>query len=126
MKMKVEVPDFDAFHELLLTDPYFFVILQDVLVGHRTYFLLYEGYLFKGNQLCIPDCSLNLQIITELHGEGHVGRDKTLQLVQFSYFWPLMCKEVEKFVQRCKVCQVSKGTTANVGLYMPLPVPTQP
>ncbi|GJT04471.1 hypothetical protein Tco_0912088 [Tanacetum coccineum] len=28
------------------------------------------------NQLCIPDTSLRLKIIKELHGEGHVGRDR--------------------------------------------------
>ncbi|GJT09295.1 putative nucleotidyltransferase, ribonuclease H [Tanacetum coccineum] len=33
------------------------------------------------NQRCIPDTSLCLKIIKELHGEGHVGRDRTLQLV---------------------------------------------
>ncbi|KAJ9546716.1 hypothetical protein OSB04_019259 [Centaurea solstitialis] len=79
-----------------------------------------------GNQLCIPDSSLRLQIIKELHGEGHVGRDRTLQLVQSSYFWPTMRKEVDRFVKRCKICQVSKGTATNAGLYLPLPVPLQP
>nr|GEZ63274.1 hypothetical protein [Tanacetum cinerariifolium] len=44
------------------------------------------------NQLYIPDSSIRLQIINELHGEGHVGRDCTLQLVQASYFWPTMRK----------------------------------
>ncbi|PKI58998.1 hypothetical protein CRG98_020566 [Punica granatum] len=39
---------------------------------------------------------------------------------------PTICKEVEKYVQRCKVCQVSKGTATNAGLYMPLPIPLQP
>ncbi|PKI36368.1 hypothetical protein CRG98_043241, partial [Punica granatum] len=61
-----------------------------------------DGFLFRGNQLCIPDCSLRAHIIQQLHGEGHVGRDRTLQLVQSSYFWPTICKEVEKYVQRCK------------------------
>ncbi|KAJ9558461.1 hypothetical protein OSB04_013075 [Centaurea solstitialis] len=66
------------------------------------------------------------KIIKELHGEGHVGRDRTLQLVQSSYFWPTMRKEVDRFIKRCKICQVSKGTATNAGLYLPLPVPLQP
>ncbi|GKE69158.1 putative nucleotidyltransferase, ribonuclease H, partial [Tanacetum coccineum] len=62
----------------------------------------------------------------ELHDEGHVGHDHTLQLVQASYFWPTMRKEVDCYVKRCRVCQVSKGTATNAGLYIPLPVPLQP
>ena len=76
--------------------------------------------------MCIPECSLRLYIIQDLHGEGHVGRDWTLQLIQDSYFWPSMYKEVDRFVERCRVCQVSKGKATNAGLYMPLPIPTQP
>ena len=49
-----------------------------------------------------------------------------MQLIQNSYFWPTIHKEVEKYVRSCKICQVSKGIATNVGLYMPLPVPTQP
>ena len=37
-----------------------------------------------------------------------------------------MRKEVEQFVKRCRVCQVSKGKATNAGLYMPLPILTQP
>nr|GEV29701.1 hypothetical protein [Tanacetum cinerariifolium] len=43
-----------------------------------------------------------------------------------SYFWPIMRKEMDLYVNRCRICQASKGTTTNVGLYMPLPVPVQP
>ena len=95
-------------------------------MGAKTNFLLHDGFLFKGNQLCVPDCSLRLHIIQELYGEGHVGRDCTLQLARESYFWPNMRKEVKRFVERCRVCQVSKGKATNAGLYMPLPIPTQP
>ncbi|XP_076895084.1 uncharacterized protein LOC143547574 [Bidens hawaiensis] len=62
----------------------------------------------------------------ELHGEGHVGRDRTLHLVQCSYFWPTMRKEVDRYVKRYRICQVSKGVATNAGFYMPLPVPLQP
>ena len=60
--------------------------------------MLHDGFLFKGNQLCIPDCSLCLKIIKELYGEGHVGHDRTLKLVQAAYFWPTIRKKVEKLV----------------------------
>lgn len=126
VSMRVDVPGLDAIREQLATDPYFSVVLQGVQSGLKPDFLLHDGFLFKGNQLCIPDSSLRLKIIKELHGEGHVGRDRTLQLVQASYFWPTMRKEVEQYVKRCRICQVSKGTATNAGLYMPLPVPLQP
>nr|GEU61740.1 putative reverse transcriptase domain-containing protein [Tanacetum cinerariifolium] len=70
------------------------VTMQGVQSCEKTNFVLHDGFLFKGNQLCIPDSSLRLQIIKELHGEGHFGHDRTLQLVQASYFWPTMRKEV--------------------------------
>ena len=37
-----------------------------------------------------------------------------------------MRREVERFVHICHICQVSKETATNAGLYMPLPVPTKP
>ncbi|GJY83567.1 putative nucleotidyltransferase, ribonuclease H, partial [Tanacetum coccineum] len=76
-------------------------LLVTMQAGEKPDFFMRDGFLFKGNQLCIPDSSLRLQIIKELHDEGHVGRDRTLKLV-------------------------SKGTTTNTGLYMPLHVPLQP
>nr|GEW31056.1 putative reverse transcriptase domain-containing protein [Tanacetum cinerariifolium] len=102
------------------------VTMQGVQSGEKIDFVLHDGFLFKGNQLCILDSSLHLQIIKDLHGEGHVGRDCTLQLVQASYFWPTLRKEVDRYVKRCRICQVLKGTTTNAGLYMPLHVPLQP
>nr|GEY30148.1 putative reverse transcriptase domain-containing protein [Tanacetum cinerariifolium] len=124
--MQVDVPALDVIRDMVTMDPYYSVVLQGVQFGEKTYFVLHDGFLFKRNQLCIPDSSLHLQIIKELHGEGHVGHDRTLQLVQASYFWPTMRKEVDRHVKRCCIFQVSKGTTTNAGLYMPLPFPLQP
>ncbi|GKC16534.1 putative reverse transcriptase domain-containing protein [Tanacetum coccineum] len=72
--------------------------------GQKPDFNIHDGFLFKRNQLCIPDTSLRLKIIKELHGEG---------------------KEVDRYVKRCRICQVSKGMATNAGLYIPLPVPVQ-
>ena len=89
---------------------------------HRD-FTLQDGFLFKGNQLCIPDCSLRLRILDELHSEGHVGRDRTLQLVTERYFWPTLRRDVERYIERCRACQQAKGKASNAGLYLPLPTP---
>ncbi|GJY84443.1 putative nucleotidyltransferase, ribonuclease H [Tanacetum coccineum] len=79
--MQVDVPGLDIIRGMMIVDPYFLVVLQGVQAGEKPNFFLHDGFLFKENQLCIPDSSLRLQIIKELHGEGHVGRDRTLQLV---------------------------------------------
>lgn len=92
----------------------------------RVDYTLQDGYLFKDLRLCIPDCSLRVQIVSELHNEGHVGHDRTLQLVTSSYFWPCLRRDVERFVERCRVCQQGIGKASNSGLYLPLPIPTQP
>ena len=76
----------------------------------------------QGSRLCIVDCSFRVKIIKELH-QGH---DQTLQLVSSSYYWPIMHKEVARFIERCRVCQLSKGKATNVGLYMLLLILTKP
>lgn len=126
VEMRITVPGFDSFMELYLSDPFFAAILLKIQHGERTDFVLQDGFLFQGLKLCIPECSLHLKIIQELHNEGHVSRDRTLQLVSSSYYWPTLHKEVERFVERCRVCQMAKGTSSNAGLYLPLLIPTQP
>lgn len=97
--MQTKVTGFDAFRELLAADPYFSTIFAEVVGGGgHSKFHVQGGFLFKGNELCVPDSSLRLKIIKELHNEGHVGRDKTYAPVSASYFWPTMRREVYKFV----------------------------
>ncbi|GJY24579.1 putative reverse transcriptase domain-containing protein [Tanacetum coccineum] len=99
----VDALGLDVIRNMVTVDPYFLVVLQGVQAGEKPDFFMHDVFLFKGNQLCIPDSSLCLQIIKELHGEGYVGRDRTLQLVQASYFWPTISKEVDRYVKRCRV-----------------------
>lgn len=37
-----------------------------------------------------------------------------------------MRRDIERFVERCHTCQLAKGKASNAGLYLPLPLPTQP
>ncbi|KAE8729552.1 hypothetical protein F3Y22_tig00003518pilonHSYRG00008 [Hibiscus syriacus] len=66
------------------------------------------------------------QIISELHNEGHFGRDKTLALISSDFYWPKLTSDVAHYVDRCYVCQRSKGVLTIAGLYTPLPVPEGP
>jgi len=70
-------------------------------------FLIQDGLLFKGVQLCIPRCSMRLNIIREKHCgtmAGHFGLDKTLDLVRRYYYWPKLQSDVRKFVETCVIC----------------------
>lgn len=89
-------------------------------------YTLVDGFLFRGVCLCIPLGSLRLRVISELHCAGHVGRERTISLIQRCFFWPILRRDASRFVARCRICQVSKGTASNAGLYRPLPVPSRP
>lgn len=74
--------------------------------GAHNDFHIHEGFLFKGNQLCVPRSSLREHLIRELHAGGlaaHPGRDRTTSLLTDRFFWPLMRKEIANFVQRCPI-----------------------
>lgn len=124
--LSVSVPGFESFAGLYETDPFVATIWRDLALKKRSDFSLVDGFIFKNNRLCVPESSLRLQIIKELHNEGNLGRDRTLKLVTDAYFWPTLHRDVERFVVRCTTCQRGKGHASNAGLYLPLPIPTQP
>ncbi|GJT01420.1 putative reverse transcriptase domain-containing protein [Tanacetum coccineum] len=93
---QVDVPGLDVIRDMVTVDPYFLVVLRGVQAGEKPDFFLHDGFLFKGNQLCIPDSSLACKFIKGI-----------------------TCKGMLAVI-------VSKGTATNAGLYMPLFVPLQP
>jgi hypothetical protein len=92
-------------------------------------YMIQEGLLFKGNQLCIPKCSMRDNLLKEKHSgglAGHFGHDKTFAQLSSSYYWPGMRTKVIKFVNIYRICQHAKGKRQNIGLYQPLPIPERP
>lgn len=126
MMLHTSVTWFASFADLYGSDPFFGKIIVEVRDQLQDDFRLVVGFLFHGQQLCILDCSLRLRVIDELHKEGHVGRDRTLQLVTASYYWPSVRRDIERYVERCRSCQLSKGRASNAGMYLPFTIPTQP
>jgi hypothetical protein len=84
--------------------------------------MIQDGLLFRGNQLCIPKCSIRENLLKEKHSgglAGHFGHDKTFSKLNDSYFWLGMRTDVKKFVDGCIICQHTKGKRKNTGLYQP-------
>ena len=124
--MRIEVTGFDTIPDLYASDPYFSKIYAVAQSKKSAEYTIHDRFLFRGTQLCIPDCSVRDLVIKEIHYEGHCRRDKSVEILLRQYFWPHARRDMERFVQRCHVCQVSKGVATNAGLYMPLPVPDGP
>lgn len=84
--LHVFVPGFTSFADLYPSDPSFGPIWTDLQKGQHTDYVVIDGFLFRDSRLCLPECSLRLQVITELHKECHVGRNRTLKLITTLYF----------------------------------------
>lgn len=88
-------------------------------------FFIQDGFLFRGNLLCIPKTSLREFLVRELHASGlaaHTGCDKTIDLLESRFYWPHMRRDIDRFVQRCAICQRAQVHTQNMGVYTPLPI----
>ncbi|GKC34620.1 RNA-directed DNA polymerase [Tanacetum coccineum] len=125
-----EVVGFDSIKKLYANDEDFGNIWMEIKTKqHWGEFILLDGYLFKGNHLCIPKTSLRIQLIKEVHARGlgaHLGQDKTIASVESRFYWPQLKRDVGAFVKRCVACQERKVKAQNTGLCMSLPVPESP
>ncbi|WRX11626.1 Integrase [Theobroma cacao] len=127
--LQLKVVGFEVVKELYEKDPEFSEIWKTSSQHPYRQFHRQEGYLFKGNQLCIPQCSLRQSIIWEAHNgglAGHFGRDKTLALVKEKFYWPKLERDIIRHIQRCRICHIAKLGNQNTSMYKPLPIPEAP
>ena len=77
-----------------------------------TEYMIQDGLLFRGNQWCILKSSMRENLLKEKHSgglAGDFGHDKKFAQFNGSYYWPGMRTDVKKFVDRCRICQPTKG-----------------
>lgn len=74
-------------------------------------------------QLYVP-AAMRKAILSEHHNTkivGHLGRDKTLELLGRRFYWPGMKADVEEFCRTCPSCQRNKPRNrAPQGLLLPI------
>jgi hypothetical protein len=70
--------------------------------------------------------TLLLEEAHDLSIVGHFGAEKTLELLQRSFWWPRMNRTVERYIASCEQCQRNKGSNQKpAGLLQPLETPTK-
>ncbi|GJX86205.1 RNA-directed DNA polymerase [Tanacetum coccineum] len=124
--MQVQTIGYETFKELYVNDSDFAGIWQKSQDKPYPPFTIQDGFLFKGNRLCIPNCSLRESIIEEGYTGGlvgHFGVTKTMAWLNDHFYRPRMERNISRFVERCRVCKLAKTRSINAGLYQPLPVP---
>ncbi|GKF30320.1 putative CCCH-type zinc finger family protein [Tanacetum coccineum] len=99
--MKVNVHGFEIIKELYKEDKFLSKIIEQCSNSLSKEFLYHDGFLFRRNQLCIPDSSIQLEIIKEAHEcrlSGHFRRDKTASLLKDHFFSSTKMIDVNKFI----------------------------
>ena len=73
-----------------------------------------DGLLYYKGKVWIPnDLDLKKTIFEAEHDSivaGHMGMDKTAELIRRNFFWPKMVEEIEDYVRSCEDCQKNKAS----------------
>jgi len=82
-----------------------------------------NGVLYRRNLLWVPK-GLIQRVLESEHDTriaGHMGQDKTIELVRWNFWWPKMNERIINFVRSCPECQQNKASRHQpYGLSAPL------
>lgn len=88
-----------------------------------------QGFWYYGNALVIPDhMNLKKQCLQQVHNcpySGHLGVNKTQNMIDRLYWWKGIREDVVQHIRHCSTCQRDK-TNSNqkpAGLLQPLEIP---
>ena len=71
----------------------------------------YKMVFVSRSKLCVPRTSLGKFLVWELHASsltGHFGNEKTIEAVEYQFYWPSLKRDVVKHVRMCHTCQLVK------------------
>lgn len=93
--------------------------------------ILEDDVLWYKGRLWVPDSvDLRKMILQEEHDSkvaGHMGQEKTIELVSRHFFWPQMDQWIEDYVRSCPDCQKNKAALHTCcGLLQPLELAFRP
>ena len=90
---------------------------------------LRDGLLYQRNLLWVPE-GIVRQVLESEHDSkvaGHIGQDKTIELIRRNFWWPKMNEQIIDFVRSCPDCQQNKASHHQpYGLSSPLELPYAP
>jgi len=89
------------------------------------------GFLRLDNRMYVLDnANLRLRVLQYHHDHvlaGHLGQNKTLELIQRHYTWPNIRDNIQKFCKSCVTCMRSKPQRYRpYGSLQQLPIPERP
>jgi len=88
-----------------------------------------DNLLYRRNLLWIPKGLLQKIMESEHNTKvgGHMGQDKTIELIRRNFWWPKMNERIIDFVRSCPECQRNKAPQHQpYGLSSPLELPYAP
>ncbi|HEY4064592.1 MAG TPA: DDE-type integrase/transposase/recombinase, partial [Puia sp.] len=73
-----------------------------------------DGMLFRKGKIWLPRNDALKKLVFENEHDtmvaGHMGMDKTLEMINRNFYWPRMAEDIEDYVRSCVDCQRNKAS----------------